>query len=62
MTEPCCTCMAHAGRGDACGLYCRLFSCDTMEATEKFCPRHKYHMSKIEYKELVFMRREDAQE
>jgi len=54
--------MAHAGRGDACGLYCRLFSCDTMEATEKFCPRHKYHMSKIEYKELVFMRREDAQE
>jgi len=62
MTEPCCTCMAHIGIGDACGLYCRLFNCGTQEATEKACHHHKYHLSEIEYKELVFMRRDNASE
>jgi len=54
--------MAHIGIGDACGLYCRLFNCGTQEATEKACHHHKYHLSEIEYKELVFMRRDNASE
>ena len=37
-------------------LFCKLFRTDTLDATERFCPGHKYHLSEIEYKEMVFMR------
>ena len=56
MAEPCYTCMAVRGGDSVCRLFCRLFDCDTLEATEKYCPGHRYHLPLIEYKEIVFMR------
>lgn len=57
MADPCYTGMASAGALDSVGcLFCKLFRTDTLDATERFCPGHKYHLSEIEYKEMVFMR------
>jgi len=56
MTEPCYTCMAVRGGDPVSRLFCRLFDCWTLEATEKFCPGHKFHLSLVEYKDIIYRR------
>jgi len=48
--------MAVRGGDPVSRLFCRLFDCWTLEATEKFCPGHKFHLSLVEYKDIIYRR------